>query len=217
MTTSPVAQRLKNLPAMCETQVQSLDWEDPLEKGMATHSSILAWRIPLMRSLAGNGPWGCKELSDFEWLTLSFFTVHLMTVLLFLWRRWCWWNHSRELLPGTAGLWYKQLISWEQWSRVAPSFLQPLVTCFSPFLLLHPEPGLFISQLDYCNTWSPCLWAIFFLISSLWYNQIHLPKTPLQSYHSSTSQPTMAPLWLSNQAPPSGTHPHKCSLSDICE
>ena len=94
MTTSPVAQRLKNLPAMCETQVQSLDWEDPLEKGMVTHSSILAWRIPLMRSLAGNGPWGCKELSDFEWLTLSFFTVHLMTVLLFLWRRWCWWNQS---------------------------------------------------------------------------------------------------------------------------
>ena len=36
----------KNLPAMQETQVQSLGWEDPLEKGMATHSSILAWRIP---------------------------------------------------------------------------------------------------------------------------------------------------------------------------
>ena len=37
---------VKNLPAMWETQVQSLGWEDPLEKGMATHSSILAWRIP---------------------------------------------------------------------------------------------------------------------------------------------------------------------------
>ena len=36
----------KNLPAMQETQVQSLGWEDPLENGMATHSSILAWRIP---------------------------------------------------------------------------------------------------------------------------------------------------------------------------
>ena len=43
---SLVAQRLKHLPAMWETQVQSLGWEDPLEKGMATHSSILAWRIP---------------------------------------------------------------------------------------------------------------------------------------------------------------------------
>ena len=37
---------VKNLPAMLETQVQSLGWEDPLEKGMAIHSSILAWRIP---------------------------------------------------------------------------------------------------------------------------------------------------------------------------
>ena len=40
------AQMIKNLPAMQETRVQSLGWEDPLEKGMATHSSILAWRIP---------------------------------------------------------------------------------------------------------------------------------------------------------------------------
>ena len=40
-----MAQRLKRLPAMQETQVPSLGWEDPLEKEMATHSSILAWRI----------------------------------------------------------------------------------------------------------------------------------------------------------------------------
>ena len=43
---SVVAQMVKNLPAMWETWVQSLGWEDPLEEGMATHSSILAWRIP---------------------------------------------------------------------------------------------------------------------------------------------------------------------------
>ena len=42
----PVVQTVKNLPAMQETQVCSLGWEDPLEKGMAIHSSILAWRIP---------------------------------------------------------------------------------------------------------------------------------------------------------------------------
>ena len=41
-----VVQTGKNLPAMWETWVRSLGWEDPLEKGMATHSSILAWRIP---------------------------------------------------------------------------------------------------------------------------------------------------------------------------
>ena len=44
--TSLVAQTVKNLPAVQETGVQSLDWEDPLEKKMATHSSILAWKIP---------------------------------------------------------------------------------------------------------------------------------------------------------------------------
>ena len=43
---SQVAQWVKNLPAMQKTQVQSLGWEDPLEKGTATHFSILAWRIP---------------------------------------------------------------------------------------------------------------------------------------------------------------------------
>ena len=44
-----VAQMLKNLPAVQETWVQSLVWEDPLEQGMTTHSSILAWRIPIDR------------------------------------------------------------------------------------------------------------------------------------------------------------------------
>ena len=45
MLASPMAQQVKNLPAMQETQGKSLGWEDPLEKGMATPSGILAWRI----------------------------------------------------------------------------------------------------------------------------------------------------------------------------
>ena len=62
------AQMVKNLPAVQETWVQSLGWEDPLEEGMATHSSILAWRIPVDR-----GAWwatvhrvakSCTRLSD---------------------------------------------------------------------------------------------------------------------------------------------------------
>ena len=57
---------VKNLPAMQETWVQSLDQEDPLEKGMATHFSILAWRIPRDRSLAGYSPQGHKELNMTE-------------------------------------------------------------------------------------------------------------------------------------------------------
>ena len=47
-----MAQLVKNMPAMPETWVQSLGWEDTLEEAMATHSSILAWRIPMDR-----GPW----------------------------------------------------------------------------------------------------------------------------------------------------------------
>ena len=46
---SLVAQTVKNLPAMWETWVRPLGWEDPLEEGMVTHSSILAWRIPMDR------------------------------------------------------------------------------------------------------------------------------------------------------------------------
>ena len=48
LETSLTAQPVKYLPAMWETRDRSLDWEDPLEKGMATHSKTLAWRIPLM-------------------------------------------------------------------------------------------------------------------------------------------------------------------------
>ena len=46
MGASQVAQLAKNMPAMKDTWVSSMGWEDSLEKGMATHSSILAWRIP---------------------------------------------------------------------------------------------------------------------------------------------------------------------------
>ena len=54
-----------------EMQVLSLGWEDALEKGMVTHSSILAWKIHEQRSLAGGSLWGCKELDMTEQLTLS--------------------------------------------------------------------------------------------------------------------------------------------------
>ena len=64
---SLVAQLVKNLPALQETQVQFLGQEDPLEKEMATHSSILAWRIPWMERPAGYSPRSHKswtQLSD---------------------------------------------------------------------------------------------------------------------------------------------------------
>ena len=51
--TQQVAQMVKNLPAMKDTWIQSLGREDPLEKGLATHSSIVAWRIPSTEELGG--------------------------------------------------------------------------------------------------------------------------------------------------------------------
>ena len=60
MRASLVAQMLKYLPAMQETWDRSLNWEHLLAKGMATHSSVLAWTIPWTRSLASYSQWGRK-------------------------------------------------------------------------------------------------------------------------------------------------------------
>ena len=79
---SLVAQMVKNLPAMWETWVPSLGGEDPLEKRMTTHSSILACRIPGQRGLAGYRPWGHKELDTPE--QLSLFEVSFATVMSFM-------------------------------------------------------------------------------------------------------------------------------------
>ena len=57
-----VAQQIKHLPAVQETQVRSLGWEDPLEKEMATHSSILAWRIPWTEEPGGLQSMGSQRV-----------------------------------------------------------------------------------------------------------------------------------------------------------
>ena len=57
---------VKNVSTVQETWVQSLSKEDPLEKGMATHSSILAWEMPRTEELAGYSPWGHKESDTTE-------------------------------------------------------------------------------------------------------------------------------------------------------
>ena len=56
-----MAQRVKHLPSMRETKVQSLSWEDPLEKEMATHSSILAWKIPWIEEPGKLQPMGSQR------------------------------------------------------------------------------------------------------------------------------------------------------------
>ena len=63
---SLVAQTVKSPPAMQKTWVRSLGWEDPLEEGMATHSSILLENSYGQRSLSGYSPWGPKELDTTE-------------------------------------------------------------------------------------------------------------------------------------------------------
>ena len=67
-----MAQRLKRLPAMRETWVQSLGREDPLEMEMATHSSILAWRIPWMEEFGGLQSMSRKESDTTERLHFTF-------------------------------------------------------------------------------------------------------------------------------------------------
>ena len=61
-----MAQLVKNLPAIWKTWVWSLGWEDPQEEGMATHFSILAWRILWTVEAGGLQSWGCKELDMTE-------------------------------------------------------------------------------------------------------------------------------------------------------
>ena len=72
---SQVALVVKNLPANAGNTRGAgliLGWDNPLEKGMATHSSVLTWRIPWMEEPVGHSPWGCKELDTTEWLHFHF-------------------------------------------------------------------------------------------------------------------------------------------------
>ena len=68
---SLVARMVKNLPAIQETQVQSLGREDPLEREMATHSSILAWRIPWTEEPGGLQSMGSQRVGHDEHLTVT--------------------------------------------------------------------------------------------------------------------------------------------------
>ena len=67
---------VKRLPAVQETWVQSLGWEDLLDKEMATHSSTLAWKIPWTEEPGGYSPWGRKESDTTE--RLHFLSLSLM-------------------------------------------------------------------------------------------------------------------------------------------
>ena len=104
---SLVAQRLKRLPAMQETWVQSLGQEDPLEKKMATHSSTLAWRIPWTEEPGGLQSRRSQGVRH-DWVTsLSLFTfMH--------WRRK--WQPTPVFLPGESQGW-RSLVGCRLWGR----------------------------------------------------------------------------------------------------
>ena len=78
---------VKNLPAMQETQVQSLGQEDPLEKGMGTHSSILAWRIPWTEKPGGLQSRGSQEsdnLRKTQGSQINIFKINIKNIKYFL-------------------------------------------------------------------------------------------------------------------------------------
>ena len=77
---SPVVQMVKNLSAMQETQVQSLGQEDLLEKEMATHRSILAWRISWTEEPGALSQWGCKVGHDGG--------TNIIIIIIILWLDW---------------------------------------------------------------------------------------------------------------------------------
>ena len=102
------AQMVRNLPAMQETWVWSVGQEDPLEKGMAIHSSILAWRIPWTGEwqLMGYSPWGCKESDTTEQLTTATSTdesrSQTSSRLIWVWR------------VATVGIFLKRMINYTE-------------------------------------------------------------------------------------------------------
>ena len=79
---SLMAQLVKKLPAMRETWVQSLGWEDPLEKGKATHSSILAYRIP-WTTVHGLEKSQTLSLSPYMWSLMCPFNIYMALVIFF--------------------------------------------------------------------------------------------------------------------------------------
>ena len=89
-SSSSVAQRIKRLPAIRETWVRSLGWEDPLEKEVATHSSILAWRIPWTEELDGLQSMGSHRVGH-NWGT----NTSVGTRLFFMLLRIFWISRSR--------------------------------------------------------------------------------------------------------------------------
>ena len=113
-----LVQIVKNLPAMQETQIWSLGQQDPLEKGMATHSSILAGAFQGQRSVVGYSPWGRKELDTTEWLAFLLSDRFILSSNFFFQLR-------KELLRNLYQSWRRKGLSQR---RIQPSHFCVLTT-----------------------------------------------------------------------------------------
>ena len=124
-----MAQVVKSLPAIQETRVRSLSWEDPLEEGKATHSSILAWRIPWREESGGLQSIGLQRM---KWLSMH----------------WSYFIHSKRSLVSSSHFSFKKQI----W-KLSP-FLP--VCCAHIILLIlmcFKRNSIFISKFVYYHVW----------------------------------------------------------------
>ena len=120
MISSLVAQRLKCLPPMQETRVQPLGWEDPLEKEMVTHSSILAWRIP-WREMPGRLQSTGSQRVGQDWATSLTYFVILRT----------------EVCQAPLSMGFSRQEYWSKWPCPPPGDLSNPV--IKPAFLMSPE------------------------------------------------------------------------------
>ena len=117
----PVAQMVKSLPATQESRVWSLGWEDPLEKGMAIHCSILAWRIPWTEEPGGLQSMGSQRVRN-DWATNT--TIHLRRRFTYsdLCMTDCWLSLGGSLLIQPFRVTHKSLLNLFKFSSTFPYF-----------------------------------------------------------------------------------------------
>ena len=144
---SLVAQTVKNLSAMQDTWVQSLGWENPLEKGKATHTRILAWKIPWTEEPGGYSLWGRKGSDMTEWFnTFTFFLIYHLCKLMCCF---C-------LFPSLLGSQFPLLTwVWELLALACPVNCVDLLLCMD-----HHDASCLLSSAPV-----PFLWLFSFIIA----------------------------------------------------
>ena len=134
---------VKNMPAIWETQVRSLDWEDPLEEGMATHSSILAWRIPWTEEPGGLQSMGSHRVRH-DWATNTFtlqsFTYFTnLTLLISFISLITWKNLSQSpSLQEWAHQAFHEHCQFSSVTQLCPTLCNPM-DCSTPRLPVYPN------------------------------------------------------------------------------